>query len=85
MSMLMHWVMSLSGVQPNCLLWSGDRGNAEYMYVRKQLCCIYLVRRLGETLNEMKWLAQNRSEWRKLICVFASHGAESELWGWGRF
>lgn len=33
---------------------------------------------MGKTWDDLRWLAQNRSNWRKLVCFYASQGAESE-------
>ncbi|BFZ23846.1 hypothetical protein BsWGS_26885 [Bradybaena similaris] len=30
---------------------------------------------VGKTTTELKWLAQDRFEWQKLVCVYASHRA----------
>lgn len=31
---------------------------------------------VGKTWNELKWLVQDDSEWRKFVCAFASQGVE---------
>lgn len=34
----------------------------------------------GKIWNKLRWLAKERSEWRKLLCAYASQVAEREGW-----